>query len=208
MKWLEDKYIKNWFEQIKSERTKKNYRERFPKWLEWIKQTPTQIIESRLQHLTTTDLAKRRHWETQLIKFTRYLESLKDADGKRCLGVDSIHGYQSAIRSFFSHNGCNLQFARGQLDIEPSEREKVVKEWIPSNEEVRMIYRACKSARDRSVLLTLYQSGFSEVDVSSMKIEDFGFYDKNGNWQCQPYTDMYHARLREKTSILQQTCLS
>ncbi len=208
MPWLNDKHVKNRFEQIKSERTIKNYTERFPEFLEWCKKRPTQIIESRLEHLTTTDLAKRRHWEIQLIRFTRYLESFTDNEGKRCLGTDSIHGCQSAVRSFFSHNGCNLQFVRGDLDIEPSEREKVLKEWIPSNEEAGVLYRACKSAHGRSVLLVLYQSGFSGVDVASMKIEDFDFYDKNGNWKPEPYTGVYYARLREKTSILQQTCIS
>jgi len=101
-----------------------------------------------------------------------------------------------------------LVFARKELDVEPAPRETVEKEWIPSNEEVRVIYRACKSARDRSIVLILYQSGFSQVDVAHMKIEDFDFYDKNGNWKLEPFADQYHARLREKTNILQQTCIS
>jgi hypothetical protein len=41
-----------------------------------------------------------------------------------------------------------------------------------------------------------------------MKIEDFEFYDTNGNWKLQLNQDLYHARLREKTNILQQTCVS
>ena len=208
MSWLEDKHVKNWFENLKSDRTVSNYKERFPRFLEWVKQPPSQIIQSRLEHLTTTDLAKRRYWEQQLIKFTRHLESLTDNEGKRKLSTWSIKGFQTAVQSFFSHNGCRLVFARKELDVEPAEREKVEKEWIPSNEEVRVIYRACKSARDRSILLTLYQSGFSEVDVSNMRIEDFDFYDQNGKWKPEPYTDVYHARKREKTNILQQTCLS
>jgi len=206
--WQNDKHVTDWFENLKSERTVSNYKERFPKFLKWIQKTPTEIIESRLQHLTTTDLAKRRYWEKQLVKFTRYLESLVDNEGKRTLSTWSIKGIQTCVQSFFAHNGVKLVFARKELDVEPCEREKVEKEWIPSNEEVRMIYRACKSARDRSILLTLYQSGFSEVDVSNMKIEDFSFYDKNGNWQCKPYEDVYHARKREKTNVLQQTCVS
>jgi len=205
---LQDKHVENWLENLKSERTKENYIERFPRFLEWCKKTPTEIIKSRLEHLTTQDLSKRRYWEQQVIKFTRYLESLTDNEGKRSLSTWSIKGFQTSVQSFFAHNGVKLIFARKELDIEPAPRETVEKEWIPSNEEVRMIYRACKSARDRSILLVLYQSGFAEVDVSSMKIEDFGFYDNEGNWKLEPYSDVYHARLREKTNILQQTCIS
>ena len=201
MSWLNDKYVRNWLENLKSERTVENYKERFPRFLEWVQKTPSEIIKSRLEHLTSQDLSKRRHWEQQLIKFTRYLEGLTDDEGKRTLSTWSIKGFQTSVQSFFAHNGVKLVFARKELDVEPAERETVEREWIPSNEEIRMIYRACKSARDRSVLLTLYQSGFSEVDVSSMKIEDFGFYDKNGNWQCQQYTDMYHARQRKNKHL-------
>lgn len=208
MSWLNDKHVKNWFENLKSDRTISNYKERFPRFIEWCKKTPTEIIKSRLEHLTTQDLEKRRYWEQQLIKFTRYSESLTDKEGKRTLSTWSIKGFQTCVQSFFAHNGVKLAFARKELDVEPSEREKVVKEWIPDNEEVRVLYRACKSARDRSVLLTLYQSGFSEVDVSNMRIEDFDFYDKNGKWQLKPFEDVYHARKREKTNILQQTCIS
>ena len=208
MSWLNDKYVKNWLENLKSERTVSNYKERFPKFLEWIKRTPTEIIKSRLEHLTTQDLAKRRFWEKQLVKFTRYVESLVDNEGKRTLSTWSIKGIQTCVQSFFSHNGVRLQFARKELDVEPAQRETVEKEWIPSNEDVRMLYKGCKSARDRGVVLTLYQSGFSEVDVSNMQIEDFDFYDKDGNWQLKPYEDVYHARHREKTNILQQTCIS
>lgn len=208
MSWLEDEHVKNWFENLKSDRTVSNYKERFPRFLEWVKNTPTEIIESRLEHLTTTDLAKRRYWEKQLVKFTRYLESLTDSEGKRSLTTWSIKGIQTAIQSFFSHNGVKLVFARKELDVEPAQREKVEKEWIPQNEDVRVIYRACKSARDRSIVLMLYQSGFSESDVSNMRIEDFNFYDKQGNWQMKAFEDVYHARLREKTNILQKTCIS
>jgi site-specific recombinase XerD len=207
-KWQQDQYVKNWLENLKSERTVSNYKERFPKWLEWIKQTPTQIIKSRLEHLTTQDLQKRRYWEKQLVKFTRHLETLKDDKGKRSLSTWSIKGIQTCIQSFFSHNGVRLEFARKELDVEPAPRETVEKEWIPSNEDVRMLYKGCKSARDRSILLTLYQSGFSEVDVSNMRIEDFNFYDKKGNWQLEPYKDVYHAKHRAKTNIIQKTCIS
>jgi hypothetical protein len=65
-----------------------------------------------------------------------------------------------------------------------------------------------KDARDRAILLVLYQSGFSEVDVAAMKIKDFGFINEKGEWANSASEDVYHARLREKTNILQQSCIS
>jgi len=203
-----DSYLKNWFDQLKAPRTLKNYKRQFPVFLEWIKKTPTEIIESRFEHLTTKDLSKRRYWEIQLVKFTRYLETLKDDKGKRKLGIWAVRSYQKCVQSFFSHNGSRLIFTRNELAIEPSEREKIIKEWIPLNEECRVLYRACRSARDRSVLLCLYQSGFSPVDVSNLKIENLDLYDQNGNWRKAPFKDVYIAKLREKSNILQQTAIS
>jgi hypothetical protein len=41
------------------------------------------------------------------------------------------------LLSFFSKNGVKLAFSRVELKINPSEKDKVKTEWIPSNEEVR-----------------------------------------------------------------------
>jgi site-specific recombinase XerD len=204
--WVNDKYVKNWFELLGNERTIANYRNEFPIFLEYVKaqtefKTPSEFIDSRLQHLTTTDLKKRRYWEMQVVKFKNHLQS-------RNLRMATIKGYIRTVQSFFSKNGVKLQFSRGELKIEPSEKDKVFKEWIPSNEEVRLLYRMANNARDRAILLTLYQSGFSEVDVASMKIEDFSFYDDNGNWKLPINEDLFHQRRREKTNIWQKTCLN
>jgi len=115
MSWLEDKHVKNWFENLRSDRTVSNHKERFPRFLKWCKNTPTEIIESRLEHLTTTDLAKRRYWEQQLIKFTRHLESLKDSKGKRSLSTWSIKGLQTCVQSFFAHNGCKASIRKKRV---------------------------------------------------------------------------------------------
>jgi len=204
--WQEDKYVKNWFELLGNERTIKNYSVDFPKFLEYVKAqttytTPTEIIESRLEHLTSQDLIKRRYWEMLTVKFKNYLET-------KNLRMATVHGYLRTVMSFFSKNGVKLSFSRGELKINPSEKDKVYREWIPSNEEIRLIYRLCDSARDRGILLMLYQSGFSEVDVGTMRIEDFPFYDESGKWQLKPNEDLYHQRRREKTNIWQKTMIN
>lgn len=204
--WLNDKYVQNWFEILGNERTIRNYKREFPKFLAWVRKnteykTPTEIIDSRLEHLTTKDLLLRRFWEQQVIK---YKNSWEEKD----LRMATIHGYIRTVQSFFSKNGVSLSFSRGELRINPSEADKVAVEWIPSNEEVRLIYRLCENARDRAILLTLYQSGFSEVDVANMKIQEFPFYTESGEWQIPSTSDLYHKRRREKTNEWQQTCIS
>jgi site-specific recombinase XerD len=204
--WTSDKYVQNWFELLGNERTIKNYKNDFPKFLVYIQEnteykTPTEIINSRLQQLTTQDLLKRRFWEQQVVKYKNSLE-------EKNLRMATIHGHIRTVMSFFSKNGVKLLFSRGELKINPSEKDKVDSEWIPSNEEVRLLYRLCDNARDRAILLTLYQGGFSEVDVASMQIQDFPFYDENGNWAIASNFDLYHKRRREKTNQWQQTCLS
>ena len=204
--WQNDQYVKNWFELLGNARTIKNYINAFPKFLDWIAEnteykTPSQIIESRIEHLTSKDLLKRRYWEMQLIKFKNSLEE-KD------MRMATIHGYLKTPMSFFSRNGVKLSFARGELKINPSKADMVDNEWIPSNEDVRLLYRLCDNARDRAVLLTLYQSGFSEVDVANMRIEEFPFYTESGDWAIPSTEDLYQKRRREKTNQWQQTMIS
>lgn len=146
-------------------------------------------------------MIKRRHWEQQVIKYKNDLE-------QKNLRMATIKGHIRTVMSFFSKNGVKLNFSRGELKINPSEKDKVDTEWIPDNGTVRILYRLCESARDRAVLLTLYQSGFSEVDAGSMQIEDFPFYDDSGNWTVSSTEDLYHKRRREKTNQWQQTCIS
>jgi site-specific recombinase XerD len=204
--WTSDKYVQNWFELLGNDRTIKNYKNDFPKFLVFIQETteyktPTEIIDSRLTQLTTNDMMKRRYWEQQVVKYKNSLETQN-------LRMATIKGHIRTVMSFFSKNGVKLLFSRGELRINPSEKDKVDTEWIPDNGTVRILYRLCENARDRAVLLTLYQSGFSEVDAASMRIEDFPFYDDSGNWAIPTTDDLYHKRRREKTNQWQQTCLS
>jgi site-specific recombinase XerD len=204
--WINDKYVKNWFELIGNKRTIKNYSNDFPNFLEYVYQntpykSPSELIKSRIENLTSQDIVKRRFWEMTVVKYKNSLE-------QKNLRMATVHGKIRTVQSFFSKNGVKLAFTRGEIKINPSEKDKVDVEWIPSNEEVRLLYRLCDSARDRAVLLTLYQSGFSEVDAASMKIETFPFYDEKGEWAIGNTDDLYRKQRREKTNQWQQTCIS
>jgi site-specific recombinase XerC len=204
--WKNDKAVQNWFQLIGNARTINNYSYDFPKFLNWVVEntpykTPSEIIQNRVESLTTTDMQKRRFWEQQVIKYKNSLE----AQNYR---MATVHSSLRTIMSFFAKSGVKLLFSRGELKINPSEKDKVDTEWIPSNEEVRLLYRLCDNARDRAVLLTLYQSGFSEVDVASMQIETFPFYNEKGEWAIPTTEDLYRKQRREKTNQWQQTCIS
>ena len=156
--WLTDKCVKNWFELIGNERTISNYSHDFPKFLTWAYEntpykSPSEIIQSRIENLTSQDMIKRRFWEQQVVKYKNNLETEN-------LRMATIHGKIRTVMSFFAKSGVKLLFSRGELKINPSEKDKVDNEWIPSNEEVRLLYRLAENARGRAVLLTLYQSGF------------------------------------------------
>lgn len=57
------------------------------------------------------------------------------------------------------------------------------------------------NVRDRALLLALYQSGFSEIDVASLDIEDLNdIYEHDEH--------LFIEKRREKTNIIQATCIS
>jgi site-specific recombinase XerD len=204
--WLNDPIITKWFTIVKNKRTQENYRREFPYYLEFVQEntefkTPSQIIESRIQQLKSDDMNIKRYWEDIGIKYMHFLED----KGYR---KNTITTYLRTMLSFFSHAHVKLQYARKELigAIEPNIKDKVIKEWIPNNEDARIIYRVSQSSRDKAIFLALYQSGLSPTDVCALNIQHFNFYDDKGNWIADKH--QYLCKLREKTNIRQQTFLS
>jgi integrase len=199
--WMKDKAVQNWFESIglHKTRTLRNYKRQFPRFLKWLKskypqfKTPSDIIKHK-------EKAKKHEWESIVVRFKNYIETQVNPKTNERLRIPSIRSYVKCVQSFFSHNDEKLSFRRGELKIEPSEAEKVARKWVPENPEIRHLYRCAKGPRDRALILVLYQSGFSPVDVASMKIEDFPLVS-NGKWSPSLETHLYHCRRREKTDI-------
>jgi len=201
-----DKAVGEWFKSIGNERTISNYRNDFPKFLKFSREhttfkTPNEMIEARRKDLQDKDPKTQRRFEALTVDYMHYLEGEN-------LRYNSIKSYLRTVESFFSRHYLNLKYARRELDPEVSEKDKIIREWTPSNEDVRLLYRLCKTARDRALLLTLYQSGFSEIDALSLKIQDLNLYDTNGNWRLSLNEDLYICKLREKTNIPQKTMIS
>lgn len=196
--WLDDKYVKEWLTGL-SELSVRNYQKEFRKWLDFIGMSPTEQIEKRLKDIASSNPRVRAWFERKVVEYKVKLE------GEDYAKNTIEKNYLRTVQSFFSRNRLPLKFKRGELTVE--RRSKVEKTWIPNNEEIRVMYSAA-NLRDRALMLVLYHSGFSEIDVSGMNIEDFEFYDKDGNWQITEDTHLYVKRFREKTDIEQSTCIS
>ena len=195
--WINDQYVKEWFIGL-SDASKDNYTKEFPKWLDFVKMTPTEQIERRLKDLRSDNPRERAFFERRVIEFKSVL--VEHGYSKNTIEKN----YLRTVQSFFSRNRLPLKFKRGELTV--GRVNKVEKEWIPSNEEIRVMYSVA-DLRDRALLLVLYHSGFSEIDVSKMNVEDFDFYNNKGEWILNGQ-HLYHKRFREKTDIPQQTCIS
>jgi hypothetical protein len=188
-----DEFFKKWLVGL-SPRTKKNYSNEFHEWFTFVDMSPTEQIKKRMHDLTTQDIAERLFFENKWRAFKEYLErkgSLKHA---------SVRTRLRTVASFFSRNGLPLNLKRG--DWESTQEQPVIQRWKITREEVKAMY-SHGNLRDRALLLVLAQSGFSEVDVSEMKIENLkGIYEQS---ETEPY---FIEKPREKTGEIQATCLS
>lgn len=190
--WEKDDYVKEWLKKV-GERTRKNYIERYPKWLNFIGMTPKEQFEKRIKDLQSTNPKVRGFFEDKTVDFKNLLVTQK-------FKASSVQCTLTPVLSFFKHQRVGLKFARGELKVEARTEDKVIKEWIPDNQQAKQIYQHGE-IRDRALFLNLYQSGFSETDVSSLSIEDLPEIDKcEGHYPITMY--------REKTNVLQRTCLS
>lgn len=189
--WLNDQYVITWFNG-KAEKTIKNYKSFYPEWLEFIGMTPTEQIEKRLKDLISQDKPTKEYFEGKLVEWK--VELLKQFDSE-----SSIRARLTTVRSFFSSNRLELHLSKNDLKIETTSKI-ITKGWIPINEEIRVAY-GLADVRNRALLLTLYHSGLSEIDVSSLNIVDFPeLYETEGHY--------YFQKQREKTTSLVATCLS
>jgi integrase len=209
--WLNDPKVVEWLDLINTERTVKNYKREFTYFLEFVRETteyktPTEIFNSRLQHLKSDDMNVRRFWEDIGIKYMHYLE---DKEYRKT----TIAGYLRTMLSFFSKTHVQLQYSRKELigAIRPKGKGKgraLSKAWIPDKEDIKTLYRFGESPRDRAIVLTLFQSGVSEIEVCQAMIEDFDFFDEIGNWKIDTNENIYWSNERSKSREVFQTCLS
>jgi len=191
--WLNDKYVKRWLNGLKP-RTKQNYIDDFPEFLNFIGMTPKEIINKRMHDLTTEDISERQFFEDKWREFKECLETKDNVRGS------SITTKLTPIASFFSRNGLRLNLHHG--DWKANVTQEPLKKWKMALEDVKAMYTHA-NLRDKALLLVLAQSGFSEVDIAELKVEHLkGLYE-------MPQTEHYFIEKgREKTTYIQATCLS
>lgn len=188
-----DEYFQKWLTGL-ADRTKKNYTEEYNMWHEFIGMTPTEQIEKRLKDTASMDMTERMFFENKFREFKENLEK------KGELRPSSVKTYLKSVASFFSRNGLPLNLKRG--DWQTTQTQEIIKRFKLSKEDVKAMY-VHGNLRDRSLLLVLAQSGFSEADVSEMKIENLKGIMEN------PETEHYFLEKgREKTGEIQATCFS
>jgi integrase len=192
--WIKEECVQRWLTGL-AERTKKNYKEEFGLWLNFIDMTPTEQIKKRMQNLTSQNITERTFFENKFREFKEYLEQNTE------LSSASIRTKIKTVASFFSRNSLPLALKRGDWQS-TKETEVIKRKFQPTNEDIKKMY-AHASLRDRALLLVLYQSGFSEIDVSALKIEDL-----SGLWEMPQTEHYYIQKPREKTGVIQATCIS
>ena len=157
----QDDFVKRWLVGL-SERTKQNYLQQIHYWIVFVDLSPTEQIRKRMHDLTTEDISERQFFEDKFRAYKEYLEN------KGNLKPLAIKTQLTAVASFFSRNGLPLSLKRG--DWENTQEQEIIQKPKITKEEVKAMY-SHGNTRDRALLLVLSQSGFSEVDVSSFKIE-------------------------------------
>lgn len=193
--WLLDSYVLGWLEGL-GERTQENCVRGFDSWMPFIKMTPTEQIEKRLRDLQSTNPQERAFFEDKVLQYINTFDIDK-------LNASSVKTKVNRVMSFFRHNRVPLSFKRGEIERQIMKDRKglVITKWVLNNHEARKIY-GLADVRDRALFLMLYQSGFSEVDVSNLNVEDIP----------ELYTNFEgHVNItkqRQKTKKIQKTCIS
>jgi len=154
--------VKRWLSQvfadgIRSEKTEKLYLHFLRRFCEYAGKTPDQLIEERRLHLQSPDEFTRRQHERLLTDWRNHLET-EGGLSKKKLARSSVVTAMNVVKSFYKANYVPLQ-VRSPKKWEATQRK------TPTREEVRRMVEACSKARDRAVILVLFQSGVSLEDL-------------------------------------------
>src|SRR5271169_2923700 len=95
---------------------------------------PTEQIQKRFKDLQSSNPKERGFFEDKIVEF-------KNSMVVQGLKPTSIASYYTPPLSFFSAHRVPLRFKRGELKVEQRAEDKVVREWIPENTQVKQIYQ-------------------------------------------------------------------
>lgn len=194
--WLEAPAVKRWIAGVPSEKTRKNIRVDFPLFLGFVKMCPTEIVEMRKTDLLSDDPDAQNRFED-------FVASFKSELAEHHYSKWSIKTYLARVMSFFNHAHVPLRLTKTQSKIEVSEHVKRTRrrKRPPTNEEVRLMYRATPDIETRVALLFGYQNGFAPIDISELRVEHLKVRPET------PEDFVFFQLWREKTDIPVMTCL-
>lgn len=190
--WEKDPYAKEWKDRL-DVNSLKPYRSTFNQWMNFIQMSPTEQIKKRIQDLQNDNPKIRGYFED---KVKEYMNMLVTQGYKE----NSVRNAITSIRSFFAHHRVKLTFGRTELRFRSAPTEKIIDKFVPLNEEIKTIIEIAK-IRDKALILTAYQSGFTSVDTLSLNVENINnLYDLEDHYFIQMH--------REKSDSVTATCIS
>lgn len=175
------------------EDTKRGYLVALPRFILEIGKDPDTIIEERRKDLESDDRKIRGRWE-QIVK-AWYDREYKQAE-EEGRSTHTPYTYFQRIQGFFDRNRYSLKFKKKEIKRPYSINRKIE----ITKEDVRAIWSFTETHRDKALLLTLAQSGISEIDACKLDAKDFPIEEL----EKPPF---YFEGHRGKTKILFQTCL-
>ena len=111
---------------------KENYRNQFGVWQDFIKMTPTEQVNKRMNDLTTTNLNQRQFFENKFREFKEYLEQCGN------LKASAVRTLLTPVASFFSRNGLSLNLKRG--DWASTLPQQVIQKFKLTKEDIKQMY--------------------------------------------------------------------
>ena len=193
---MTDRYIETWLSGLAST-TKKNYLGYWEEWQSFIGMTPEGQIKKRMHDVVSEDLTERNYFENQWRRYKEYLEK------KGTYRHESVRSFLKTVCSFFHRNGKTLALELNTGDWVSTQEQKIIQKFKLKLEDAKALYNHCGTLRDRSLFLTLLQSGISEVDATELRIEDFPELYTSGETE-----HLFFEKGREKSTHIQATCLS
>ena len=189
-----DTYVKRWLTGL-AKKTKHGYPSLLEDWMTFIGLSPTEQINKRMHDNNSEDITVKLFFED---KWKAYKESMEST------GIHKdkwIHDRLKVVASFFNRNGLPLALEHGAW--KSTQKQEVIEKKEKLNlDDVKRMY-AHANLRSKCILLILAQSGFSEIDISGLRIESIkGLYEMAVN---EHYVI---EKPRDKTNHVQATCLS
>lgn len=165
---IQEPYIQRWLEG-RNENTLASYTSAMKNYLKFTGITPKELIEEAHEDAKRPPLEREKLPEQRVKKFFKWVQtqySRRQTTTKRKdLSPTTARMYIGAIMSFYSEFGYKMTFRRGTFKASPKNRRF---NWTV--EDVRKFLDACKTLRDRSIVLVLFQSGMDVSTLCSLNI--------------------------------------